>query len=100
MNTIGEKHDLTKPRMGLVLTDFRHALLQVGHVGTFGAYKYADHGWLTVPDGHERYTNALYRHLLTAPYEIDDESGLPHAAHAAWNALARLELELRDHSVA
>jgi hypothetical protein len=36
------------------------------------------------------------RHLLAqAAGEINDpESGLPHAAHAAWNALAVLELSI------
>jgi hypothetical protein len=28
--------------------------------------------------------------------EFDDESGLIHATHTAWNAMARLELLLRE----
>jgi hypothetical protein len=40
----------------------------------------------------------MYRHLLAeaAGQHCDAESGLVHAAHAAWCALARLELMLRD----
>jgi hypothetical protein len=70
----------------------------VGEIGTFGAEKYTDNGWLSVPDGEARYTDALLRHLL-ADFEgetLDPESGYTHAAHAAWNALARLELALRE----
>lgn len=94
-HTPGAKLDAHKPRTGLVLLDFSHALTEVAHVGTFGATKYTDHGWLSVPNGRERYTDALFRHLLAnEPY--DPDSGLLHAAHAAWNALARLELQLRQ----
>ena len=53
---------------------------------------------MSVPHGCERYTDAMYRHLLAeaAGQQCDAESGLAHAAHAAWCALARLELMLRD----
>jgi hypothetical protein len=90
------KDDAGKPRMGLVLIDFSRALTAVSQVGTFGAEKYSEHGWLDVPNGPERYTDALFRHLL-APESYDPESGLLHAAHAAWNALAVLELNLRSN---
>jgi hypothetical protein len=94
----GAKLDAGKPRMGLVLNGFCHALLAVGRVGTWGAAKYTDDGFLKVPDGVKRYTDAMYRHLLAeASGEADDpESELSHAAHTAWNALARLELMLRE----
>ena len=92
----GKKDDSEKPRCSLVLGDFARALLAVSQVGTFGARKYEDHNWLKVENGFERYSDALVRHLLQGSYEpYDNESGLSHAAHAAWNALARLELILR-----
>lgn len=96
----GAKDDATKIRAGLVLGAFSRALEQVCRVGTFGAKKYSDNGWTQVSDGINRYTDALYRHLLTeAKGEQDDpESGIRHAAHAAWNAIARLELMLREES--
>ena len=95
----GVKHDHGKPRCGLALLGFSRALLEVARVGTYGAAKYADNGWVQVPDGHARYTDAMLRHLLAeAESPVDAESGLSHAAHAAWNALARLELELRATS--
>lgn len=94
----GAKLDHGKPRAGLVLRDFGRALIAVSEIGTFGAKKYSEHGWLEVPNGQERYTDAMLRHVL-APDEHDDESGMLHMAHAAWCALAALELKLRSQRV-
>ena len=93
----GIKHDHGKPRASLVVHGFARALLEVSAVATFGAEKYSANGWVSVPNGCERYTDAMYRHLLAeaAGQQCDAESGLAHAAHAAWCALARLELMLR-----
>lgn len=93
----GAKLDLGKNRLGSVLRGFKHAIVEVGKVGTFGANKYTLDGWLDVPDGLERYTDAMLRHHF-ADEPIDPESGLSHAAHRAWNALAILELELRENN--
>ena len=100
MNTTdhqGAKNDIGKVRAGLLVKDFPHALTAVARVATFGAQKYAAHSWKTVPGAEERYHDALHRHILAqASGEVNDtESGLPHAAHVAWNALALLELQLR-----
>lgn len=96
-HTPGAKLDAGKNRLGLVVGGFSRALRAVGRVGTFGAEKYTAHGWVSVPDGQERYTDAMYRHLLdeAAGEVLDPQTGIPHAAHAAWNALARLDLLLR-----
>ena len=93
----GRKDDAGKLMAGLMLRDFARALLAVSEVTTFGARKYAPSNWLKVPDGQERYDDALFRHLLAekAGEEYDQESDLLHATHAAWNALALLELKLR-----
>lgn len=93
----GAKLDAGKVRLGLVLGGFAQALTAVGQVGTYGADKYTPHGWLQVADGHARYTDALWRHLMSeaAGDPCDPDTSLLHAAHAAWNALARLELMLR-----
>ena len=92
----GVKYDAGKPRYGLVLGGFPRALERVVQVGTFGANKYSDDGWLTVDDGHARYTDAMLRHHFAEAggEELDGESGMLHAAHRAWNALAVLELKL------
>jgi len=90
----GAKLDAGKPRPWLVLGGFRNALMEVVKVGTMGAAKYSDHGWLQVPDAQSRYLDAALRHILDTE-EFDKESGLPHLAHAAWNVLAVLELRMR-----
>jgi hypothetical protein len=94
----GAKLDAGKPRPALVLGGFSRALEAVAEVGTFGAAKYTDNGWRSVPDGPQRYTEAMLRHWLADPGGLspDPDSGLAHAAHLAWNALARLELMLAE----
>ncbi len=89
----GNKYDSGKPRMELLL-DFNRSLTQIAKLCTVGAKKYCDHGWIDVPDGENRYTAALLRHLFTEE-EMDDETGVSHAVSVAWNALTRLELKLR-----
>lgn len=80
---------------------FPKALLAVGSVSEYGAKKYDvpydDKNWAQLPNAYNRYTDGLGRHLLLQGVEQWDEgSRLLHAAHAAWNALARLELLLAD----
>lgn len=95
----GAKLDQGKNRLGLVINGFARALEEVGKVGTYGAEKYTDNGWQDVPDGINRYTDAMYRHLIAEAKgeEIDPETNQLHAAQAAWNALARLDKILRRH---
>lgn len=80
------------------LAYFPRAIAAVASVSAFGASKYAWKGWESVDDGYNRYSDALVRHLgyEAEGEDLDPDSGLPHAAHAAWNALARLELYLKD----
>jgi hypothetical protein len=80
---------------------FPRAIREVSAVSTFGASKYAWKGWEQVPDGFNRYSDALGRHLLqeASGEDIDGDSGLLHAAQVAWNALARLELKLRENEL-
>lgn len=77
-----------------VINYFPEALKQVALVSEFGASKYSWKGWETVPDGINRYSDALLRHIMAEGHDAD--SKMLHAAHAAWNALAVLELMLRD----
>jgi hypothetical protein len=93
---MGAKLDAHKIKAG-VLGDFGRALEAVAQVGTFGITKYARGSWQHVPDGVERYSDALWRHLLQESYEeLDQDSNLLHAAHTCWNCLAKLELILRE----
>lgn len=80
------------------LSYFPRAISAVAAVSAFGASKYAWKGWERVDDGYNRYSDAMVRHVA---YEgegedVDPDSGLLHAAHTAWNALARLELLLKE----
>ncbi len=93
----GSKLDSGKPLSGSILRMFANALAAVVEVGTFGANKYSLGGWEHVVDGERRYEDAQLRHMLKVwvGEEADGDSKLSHRAHAAWNALAVLELELR-----
>ena len=77
---------------------FPRAINAVAEISTFGAKKYAWAGWEGVDDGINRYSDAMARHILKEAWgeEVDPDSGLLHAAHTAWGALARLELILRE----
>lgn len=92
------KFDNNKPRYDLMESGFANALLEVAKVTTFGAEKYEPNNWQKVENGIDRYSDAKARHRNAAQRgEVsDEESGLRHAAHEAWNALAVLELELRN----
>jgi hypothetical protein len=104
----GAKLDAGKTKLRLLL-QFNLALIEVAKVLEFGMNKYSEGGWKEVPDGIDRYTDAMIGHLLggrtdPSPYAsdfdpvngmaIDVDSGLYHAAQVAWNALARLQLML------
>lgn len=98
LHSPGAKADAGKIRPALVLGGFARALTAVSDVGTYGARKYTDNGWEDVPDGLRRYDEALVRHWLAEKRgeRCDKDTGLLHQAHLAWNALARLELMLRE----
>ena len=97
-NTPGAKLDAGKVRPALVLGGFARALLEVSKVGTYGATKYTENGWMEVPNGLSRYDDAKLRHWLLEKtgVECDPDTNLAHAAHEAWNALARLDLLIRQ----
>lgn len=97
----GAKADAGKILPALVLGEFAHALEAVVRVGTKGARKYTPRGWLTVPNGQERYAEAAFRHQLEVwkGNRLDDGEGGTgelHKAQVIWNLLAELELELRN----
>ena len=82
---------------------------EIARVSMTGTTKYdvpiTDMEFVNVPDGFGRYTDALGRHLLDeaihGPKNVEKGGNLPpeghellHAAQAAWDALARLEIML------
>lgn len=99
---VGRKLDAGKsPLLQGVLAYFPNALAAVGKVSEYGKEKYKlqyeDKNWSRVEGGLGRYGDALARHTTrhAAGESHDPESRLLHVAHAAWNALAVLELVLR-----
>lgn len=96
----GAKLDQGKNRLALVLGGFSVALQAVGDVGTYGANKYTDNGWKDVPNGVQRYSDAMLRHFFAeqAGELYDSETKLLHAAATAWNALARLQLIIKEQA--
>jgi hypothetical protein len=95
----GAKLDANKIPLFRGLIDyFPRACMAVAMVSAAGAKKYTWKGWETVPNGVARYTDALTRHLFSEAKgeTVDQDTGLLHAAHTAWNALARLELDIRE----
>lgn len=64
-------------------------LLMCGRVMAMGMKKYGRDNW-KLCDDPSRCLGALFRHLLAAmedPSSLDEESGLPHLAHAAINCM-------------
>ena len=117
-NGIGQHESGAKLDAGKVdaslLGLFARALYQVLLVGTMGAEKYTYAGFLDVEDGVRRYTAAMQRHYfmeeMEGIFDKDPWSDPPegkkwkdkirHDAQAAWNALARVELRLREEEKA
>lgn len=79
-----KKYDLEKSMMQLFPLSVAESISQVL---TFGAKKYAAHGWKNLPDAVQRYQGALLRHLtaLQEGEEVDSDSGLPHVYHIGCN---------------
>jgi hypothetical protein len=100
-HTPGAKLDSGKPPIVQgVIQYFPRALNAVAVVSKKGADKYCWKGWENVPDGITRYRDAMGRHILEesieGPHDIKGGTQVLHAAQAAWNALAVLELMLRE----
>lgn len=100
-NEPGAKLDAGKNMVASILGGFPRALEAVSEVGTIGANKYSLDGWQSVPDGFKRYSDAMMRHWIKerkGELYDDEEGGIGtlHAAQVAWNALARLELLIRE----
>jgi len=89
----GFKFDQGKTRMELLPFD---ALVSVAKVLTYGLAKgYPPTSWRQVVRAKSRYLGALLRHIcarIGGEY-LDPESGLPHTAHIACNAMFLCSLD-------
>ncbi|MGL5013030.1 MAG: dATP/dGTP diphosphohydrolase domain-containing protein [Bacteroidales bacterium] len=85
-----------KNQMELVDTGFPNALMMLGEVMTWAAKNkgYLPNDWKDIPNPSMSLLGAASRHRnkRLKGEEFDDESGLPHLAHEAFNVLAQLEL--------
>lgn len=96
----GTKYDNGKLRLAEMIIDFRVAMEELCKVWEFGANKYEKSNWKKLANPVDRYTNAMLRHLLAEETNlVDDESNLLHAAHIAFNALARLYFIARNKKI-
>ena len=78
---------------------FPRAITAVAELSGIGARKYSWKGWEKVADGINRYGDAMGRHELRIEGDFsrrDPDTGVLEATAVAWNALARLELILRE----
>lgn len=103
----GAKLDLGKsPVYRGCVAYFPRALMEVALVSAYGSQKYSWQGWRSVPNGINRYKDALGRHICKEgiegvwDLEILNDPKYPgrirHLAQVCWNALAALELELDE----
>ena len=87
-----------KNQMELVDTGFPNALMAIGEVMTWAAENkgYLANDWKGIPNPSMSLLGAASRHRnkRLKGEEFDDESGLLHLAHEAFNVLAQLELLL------
>lgn len=89
----GKRFDDGKSRVDLIPSD---TLLSMGEVYTFGAKKYGDRNWERGMSW-SKVLGPLLRHTykFMMGYDRDEESGLLHAQHIAWNGVAILTYVLR-----
>lgn len=95
----GIKYDVGKPRFDLIPAK---PMRIIAEVYTMGAAKYADRNW-EKGIAYSRIYGAVQRHLnaFWSGQDLDEESALPHLAHAAWGLLALLEFSDKeeDHAL-
>jgi hypothetical protein len=100
--TAGKKENKGKPQLSLLFTQFPKALEAVAKCSEYGHLKYEDTdvdylNYQRVKGGSKSYADAGLRHRLYKKGTTDIESQLPHAYHVCWNALAELELLIKEN---
>jgi hypothetical protein len=86
---LGVKYDTGKPRFDLIPT---RPMVQLAEIYAYGAAKYADRNWEKGMEFSRVYAAAQrHLHAYWSGQDLDEESALPHLAHAAFGLLALLE---------
>lgn len=98
---IGIKHNENKPQLSLLFKQFPKALEAIVKCSEYGHEKYKNDdldylNFKRVKGGSKSYADAGLRHRTFTEKTLDEDSGLPHAWHIAWNALAELQLILEN----
>ena|ERR1700722_3414590 len=88
----GVRENQGKAPVSLIMSK---ALLEVAKVAEFGAKKYEPHNYRKGMKW-SFFVDAMCRHTIKfcVGERKDEESGLSHLSHIAWNALALLEFEV------
>ena len=96
MDTQGRKDDANKPRLALLSAP---AIWELGEVLTSGADKYGANNWRKGID-YTRLLSATLRHVLALVEgeDLDQESGLHHAAHAMAELMFMLDFYMEGRS--
>lgn len=73
------------------------AMTEIAKVYDYGAEKYAEHNWAKGLDWDKGIRGSLQRHLnkWSTGEDKDEESGLHHDLHVAWNAITLVAHRLR-----
>lgn len=102
-----EERKVGKIEMDLFDSGFPNAILEVAKVMTWAGQNkgYKPHDWTNLPNAEVEFSAAASRHKMKsliqkvdgvfAQDRVDEESGIVHLAHEAFNVLAQLELVLR-----
>jgi hypothetical protein len=95
----GMKRDSSKLEWHLLPWEETESVLQV--LG-FGKKVYGENNWQKVESGEIRYRNAAHRHLaaIGKGEYLDQETGLPHYAHALCSLLFAFWHSRRNHGKA
>ena len=95
MSSMGDRFNKGKPGVHLIPLD---ALVELARVYDYGENKYSAHNWEKGLSWDKGIKASLLRHLArwSCGEDYDEESGLPHDVHIAFNALALITMRIRD----
>lgn len=94
------KHNAGKAQWGLLLADFQKELHEMIKVRQYGIGKYEKDNWKQPLPEKDFFTDPAIRHIIADQQGdfFDDESNLPHLAHAAMSCLMALWHKLDNRS--
>lgn len=100
---MGQKFNQHKLPIDIVISrQFPNALKAISCATEFGHSKYPEDvdylNFSRVENGVQKYADACQRHNMEK-YSVDSDSGLPHIFHKAWNAMAELEMYLKEEGI-